>query len=86
MCSISFTESIKVVFCAPPPKSAARGGPPHLSPLATPLYEVPTKNNNINYTEQQGFVNCATICGLNQFWDAESKSEVRFSLLHRIFE
>ena len=39
-----------------------------------------------NNTEQQSFVNCAVICGLNQFWDAESGSEIRFSLSHRVFD
>ena len=29
--------------------------------------------------------NCTTIGSFNQFWDAESRSEIRFSLSHRVF-
>ena len=32
------------------------------------------------------FANSTTIGGLNQFWDAESGSEIRFSLSHRVFD
>ena len=32
------------------------------------------------------FANSTTIGGLNQFWDAESRSEIRFSLSHRVFD
>ena len=39
-----------------------------------------------DYTEQQGFVNCTAIGGLNQFWFAESRSEIHFSRSHRVFD
>ena len=32
------------------------------------------------------FANCTTIGGLNQFWDAESRSETRFSPSNRVFD
>ena len=41
---------------------------------------------NHNNTEQQGYANYTTIGGPKQFWDAESKSEIRFSLSHRVFD
>ena len=47
---------------------------------------VKTQKYDYNYTEQQGFVigsgsgSGTKIGGINQFWDAESRSEVCFSL------
>ena len=32
------------------------------------------------------FANCTTIGSLNQFWDAESRSETRFSPSNRVFD
>ena len=40
-------------------------------------------NNSLN---NKVFANCTTICGLNQFWAAESGSEICFSLSHRVFD
>ena len=44
------------------------------------------KTNTMITLSNKIFANCTKIGGLNQFWDAESRSEICFSLSHRVFD